>query len=98
MENEEAAKEAVVDKKTEQSYVYPERTYEFKTELGKAVQSGEIKDIDEILEKHLKILEPQIVDFLLPNLQSDFLYVGQSKGKLGEYKEWKMKKLRKKLL
>jgi small subunit ribosomal protein S5 len=83
MENEEAAKEAVVDKKTEQSYVYPERTYEFKTELGKAVQSGEIKDIDEILEKHLKILEPQIVDFLLPNLQSDFLYVGQSKGKLG---------------
>ncbi|MCL4361921.1 30S ribosomal protein S5 [Candidatus Parvarchaeota archaeon] len=59
------------------------KTYEFKTELGKAVKSGEIKDIDEILGKHLKILEPQIVDFLIPNLQVDFLYVGQSKGKLG---------------
>jgi small subunit ribosomal protein S5 len=83
MENEESVKEAVVEKNVAQGHVYPERTYEFKTELGKAVQSGEIKDIDEILEKHLKILEPQIVDFLIPNLQSDFLYVGQSKGKLG---------------
>ncbi len=62
---------------------YKEKTYTFKTELGKAVQNGEIKDIDEILNKNLKILEPQIVDFLLPNLKSDFLYVGQSKGKLG---------------
>ncbi|MCL4398213.1 MAG: 30S ribosomal protein S5 [Candidatus Parvarchaeota archaeon] len=85
MENEEPVKEAVVDSSAETANPesYRERTYEFKTELGKAVQSGEIKDIDEILRKHLKILEPQIVDFLIPNLQSDFLYVGQSKGKLG---------------
>lgn len=84
-------KEAVTEERTAASEiaenagrrVYPEKTYEFKTELGKAVQNGEIKDIDEILQKHLKILEPQIVDFLLPDLQSDFLYVGQSKGKLG---------------
>ena len=62
---------------------YPEKTYTFKTELGKQVQNGDIKDIDDILNKHLKILEPQIIDFLIPNLQSDFLYVGQSKGKLG---------------
>ncbi|MGC8533612.1 MAG: 30S ribosomal protein S5 [Candidatus Parvarchaeum sp.] len=82
MENEEAVNETVVERR-DASTAYPESTYEFKTELGRAVKSGEIKNIDEILEKHLKILEPQIVDFLIPNLQVDFLYVGQSKGKLG---------------
>lgn len=84
MENDEAVKEAVADNVREaKNQGYAERNYEFKTELGKLVHNGEIKDIDEILQKHLKILEPQIVDFLIPNLQSDFLYVGQSKGKLG---------------
>jgi small subunit ribosomal protein S5 len=84
MENEEAVNEQVVEsREAAASPAYKEKIYEFKTELGKAVKSGEIKDIDEILKKHLKILEPQIVDFLIPNLQVDFLYVGQSKGKLG---------------
>ena len=84
MENEEAVNETVVEsREAATSQEYAGNTYEFKTELGKAVKSGEIKDIDEVLEKHLKILEPQIVDFLIPNLQVDFLYVGQSKGKLG---------------
>ncbi|MCW1294245.1 MAG: 30S ribosomal protein S5 [Candidatus Parvarchaeota archaeon] len=84
MENEEAVNETVVEsREAATSSEYAGKTYEFKTELGKAVKSGEIKDIDEILGKHLKILEPQIVDFLIPNLQVDFLYVGQSKGKLG---------------
>ena len=84
MENEEVVDKKVVEsREAAANPVYAGRTYEFKTELGKAVKSGEIKDIDEILEKHLKILEPQIVDFLIPNLQVDFLYVGQSKGKLG---------------
>ena len=59
------------------------REYSFKTALGKSVAAGEIKDIDEILNKNLKILEPGIVDYLLPGLQTDFLYVGQSKGKFG---------------
>ncbi|MCL4376055.1 30S ribosomal protein S5 [Candidatus Parvarchaeota archaeon] len=84
MENKDVADQTVVEsRETAANPAYTESNYEFKTELGKAVRSGEIKDIDEILEKHLKILEPQIVDFLIPNLQVDFLYVGQSKGKLG---------------
>ena len=84
MENEEAVNQTAVENvENTANPAYTESSYEFKTELGKAVKSGEIKDIDEILEKHLKILEPQIVDFLIPNLQIDFLYVGQSKGKLG---------------
>ncbi|HLD02891.1 MAG TPA: hypothetical protein VJC07_04290, partial [Candidatus Nanoarchaeia archaeon] len=51
-----------------------------KTSLGKKVKAGEITDIDEILDKGLKILEPEIVDMLVPNLESDLFQVGQSKG------------------
>ena len=54
-----------------------------KTNLGRKVKSGEIKDIDEILDNGLKILEAEIVDALLPNLESELLLIGQSKGKFG---------------
>ncbi len=53
-----------------------------KTELGKLVKAGKIKDIDEILEKHKKIVEPEIVDSLL-RLETDLLLIGQFKGKFG---------------
>jgi len=52
-----------------------------KTKLGKEVKSGKIKDIDDILGKR-KILEEQIVDFLI-NVKSDLISIGQSKGKFG---------------
>ncbi len=54
-----------------------------KTELGKKVKAGEITHIDTILEAGKKILEFQIVDILFPNLDSDLLMIGQSKGKFG---------------
>lgn len=54
-----------------------------KTEIGRKVKSGEIKSIEEILNKGVKILEPQIVDMLVPDLQSTLLSIGQSKGKFG---------------
>ena len=54
-----------------------------KTELGKKVKSGEIKSIDEIITSGRKILESQIVDVLLPGLESEFIDAGQSKGKFG---------------
>ncbi len=53
------------------------------TELGRKVKAGEIKSIDEILDKGMRILEPEIVDFLIPNLEQDVLSIGQSKGKFG---------------
>jgi len=53
-----------------------------KTKLGKEVKEGKIKNIDEILDKKMKILEPQIVDTLL-NLQTALISIGQSKGKFG---------------
>ncbi len=54
-----------------------------KTELGRKVKSGEIKDINLILNAGIRILEPEIVDMLLPSLQSDLVKIGQSKGKFG---------------
>ncbi len=53
------------------------------TELGRKVKAGEIKNIDEILDKGGRILEPEIVDYLVPNLEHDLLSIGQSKGKFG---------------
>jgi small subunit ribosomal protein S5 len=52
-----------------------------KTEIGKMVKIGKIKDIDDILDKY-KILESEIVDSLL-DLRSDLIAIGQSKGKFG---------------
>lgn len=54
-----------------------------KTSLGMKVKSGEITDIDQILDAGMKILEANIVDVLVPNIQNDLLMVGQSKGKFG---------------
>ena len=54
-----------------------------KTLLGKKVKNGEVVNIDQILDKRDRILERQIVDILLPNLSTDLLLIGQSKGKFG---------------
>ncbi|MBS3149403.1 30S ribosomal protein S5 [Candidatus Woesearchaeota archaeon] len=54
-----------------------------RTKLGIKVQNREITDINQILSSGIKILEPQIVDVLLSNLESDFALIGQSKGKFG---------------
>ncbi|MGM5484474.1 MAG: 30S ribosomal protein S5, partial [Nanobdellota archaeon] len=54
-----------------------------KTGIGQKVKTGEITDIDEILDNGNRILEPEIVDFLLPNVDTDLLLIGQSKGKFG---------------
>ena len=62
-----------------------------KTELGKKVKAGEIKDIDQVLSSGKKILESEIVDSLLPTLEYDLITIGQSKGKFGGGKRsiWK---------
>lgn len=54
-----------------------------KTEIGAKVKSGEIKDVDAVLDSDKKILESELVDALLPTLESDLLLIGQSKGKFG---------------
>jgi len=53
------------------------------TRIGKQVKAGKITDLDEILGQGMTILEAEIVDALIPNLKSDLLSIGQSKGKFG---------------
>ncbi|MEM2956092.1 MAG: 30S ribosomal protein S5 [Candidatus Pacearchaeota archaeon] len=73
--------EKVEEEKKEEEKELP--IWKPKTELGKLVKDGKIKDIDEILENGKKILESQIVDTLLPNLKVELLMIGQAKGKFG---------------
>ncbi|MBI2664734.1 30S ribosomal protein S5 [Candidatus Woesearchaeota archaeon] len=54
-----------------------------KTALGKKVKNKEITSIDEILGSGIRILEPEIVDILLPDLTPELLMIGQAKGKFG---------------
>ena len=53
------------------------------TDLGKLVKSGEVKTLDEVFAKGYTIMEPEVVDMLVPNLQTDLLLIGQAKGKFG---------------
>lgn len=54
-----------------------------KTDLGRKVKSGEITDIDEIFALGKPLLEVEIIDSLFPELKSELLLIGQSKGKFG---------------
>ncbi|NYZ79992.1 30S ribosomal protein S5 [Candidatus Micrarchaeota archaeon] len=46
-----------------------------KTKLGKMVLAGEITDMEQVYERNLAILEPEIVDRLVPNLKEDVLNI-----------------------
>ncbi len=54
-----------------------------KTELGRKVKAGEITSIEEALNMNRRILESEIIDALIPNLESDYINIGQRKGKFG---------------
>lgn len=54
-----------------------------KTSLGNKVKNGEITSMDDVIDKGMKIMEAEIVDCLLPEMESDLLMIGQSKGKFG---------------
>jgi len=83
---EELTREEIIEKETIKQRL---EIWKPKTEIGKLVKEGKIKNIDEILGKYV-ILEPEIVDSLL-DLKSDLLAIGQSKGKFGggKRKIWK---------
>ncbi len=77
----------VKDKETkpEETLVKEEKVEEWvpKTELGKKVMSGKIKSLDEVFALGMKIKEPEIVDYLLPDIESDIILIGGSPGKGG---------------
>jgi len=54
-----------------------------KTDLGSRVLKGEFKSLGELLKKGLVILEPEIVDALVPDLKQEVIFIGGSPGKGG---------------
>lgn len=62
-----------------------------RTTLGKKVKMGLVKDINELIDSGVRMMESEIVDMLVKNLQSDLVKIGQSKGKFGGGKRtiWK---------
>jgi small subunit ribosomal protein S5 len=47
-----------------------------KTKLGKMVQSGEVLSLDDVFTQGLRVMEPEIVDVLLPGLKQEVLGIG----------------------
>ncbi len=47
-----------------------------KTDLGRKVANGQVTNIDEVLLRGEKILEPEIIDKLLPELHDELLKLG----------------------
>ncbi len=57
-----------------------------KTELGMGVINGKYPDINAILDQGHIILEPEIVDYLIPDLKVEVIYIGGTPGKGGGIK------------
>jgi len=72
-----------VEKETKPEFKIDVSNWTPKTAIGKKVRAGEVTNIDEILDNGIPILEEQIVDMLMPNMSSELLMIGQSKGKFG---------------
>lgn len=70
--------------------------FAFRTELGKKVATGQITELKEIFDNGLKIREAVIVDTLVPELFSDFILIGQARGKFGGGKRRLIKQTQKK--
>lgn len=54
-----------------------------KTSLGRLVKTKQLTSIDKILDEGRTILEAEIVDALIPELETELLLIGQAKGKFG---------------
>ena len=54
-----------------------------KTSIGHKVKNHDITHVNQILDEGQPIMEVEIIDTLLPNLQNELLFIGQSKGKFG---------------
>ncbi len=70
-------------KQTEEEKFSALEAWEPKTQLGRDVKEKKITSLSQILNSGKKIMEPEIVDSLLPNLEADFILIGQAKGKFG---------------
>ncbi len=62
-----------------------EKTREWipKTKLGQDVLKGKYTSMEDVLKAGHMILEPEITDYLVPDLKSEIVYIGGSPGKGG---------------
>lgn len=60
-----------------------EEYWEPKTELGRKVQEREITSISEVIKSEEVIREPEIVDWLVPELDEEVILIGGTPGKGG---------------
>jgi small subunit ribosomal protein S5 len=54
-----------------------------RTGIGREVFEGKITDIDEVLKSGKRIIEPEIIDKLVPNLKNELILIGGRTGKGG---------------
>jgi small subunit ribosomal protein S5 len=54
-----------------------------RTRLGNDVLAGKFKTLEEVLEKGELILEPEIIDAMIPEIMQEVIYIGGSPGKGG---------------
>jgi small subunit ribosomal protein S5 len=79
LKEEEKPVEVILEEKKQQELA----KWTPRTNLGKAVAKGEITDINKILDEGVKIKEYQIIDKLVPNLESELTLIGGRPGKGG---------------
>jgi len=79
----EKIEEVTAEEKAEVKLSVDLEKWQPKTGLGKKVKKGEITNIDAILDSGKKILEKEIVEILLPEMETELLLIGQAKGKFG---------------
>lgn len=72
--------------------VTKEKEWTPKTMVGKMVKEGSITSIHQIYNSNLPILEPEIIDILVPNLKNEVVYVNivQKQTDAGEQSRFKV--------
>ncbi|BFI73311.1 30S ribosomal protein S5 [Nanoarchaeota archaeon] len=88
-QKEEAKKEEETLEKIK-SEKFDLQSWNPKTKLGKLVKEGKITSIEQVFLYGYKILEPEIVDALVPDLKYDYIRLSLSKGKYRRPKLVKM--------
>ncbi|MBI4095447.1 MAG: 30S ribosomal protein S5 [DPANN group archaeon] len=67
-----------------------------KTELGRKVKANEIENINQILDKGIRIRETEVVDKLVPGIAVEYVMIGQAHGKFGGGKRRMIRQTQKK--
>jgi small subunit ribosomal protein S5 len=80
---EEAVKEVVVKEPVRHGRERERKPWLPKTKLGNRVLKGEYATIDDVLRTGELILEAGIIDYLVPDLKEEIIYIGGSPGKGG---------------